>query len=450
MSHLRHRARVAALLAVLVTLLMSVIVFSPTAEAVDSPDTNNVGNLAEAAAPAQATAEDSGVVRVVKFNGLLDPVLADFLINALEQADADPRTRAVVLEVNSTGSVVSESVLNDVAAAIADADVAITAWVGPNGARATREVAQLVGLTDRVAVAPGARLGDTGPSVLDARFTPFWGDKANLVLDRTIDHEEAVREGFAPNPAPIIGEFIVQLADEYPVEITLQPDGGNTVDSFVRFERLSVLKSWMHSVASSPVAYLLFVIGMALLVFELYTAGVGLAGLIGAMCLLLGSYGLGILPTRTWAIALLVLSMVAYAIDVQTGVPRFWTAVGTVMFIIGTLFLYTDGVSLSWLSIIVGIAGIVTTMLVGMPTMVRTRFSTPTIGRDWMIGAMGKAIEAVEPDGVVEIRDSLWKARTNRATPIASGAAVRVVAVDGLWLEVEPEDGAAKDYRERG
>jgi membrane-bound serine protease (ClpP class) len=81
--------------------------------------------------------------------------------------------------------------------------------------------------------------------------------------------------------------------------------------------------------------------------------------------------------------------------------------------------------------------------------MVRTRFSTPTIGREWMIGQLGRAVTAVDPDGVVQIRDALWRASTNRATPIEELESVRVVSIDGLVLEVEPETGGAKDYRDR-
>jgi membrane-bound serine protease (ClpP class) len=84
-----------------------------------------------------------------------------------------------------------------------------------------------------------------------------------------------------------------------------------------------------------------------------------------------------------------------------------------------------------------------------MPSMVRTRFSTPTIGREWMVGEMGRAVTAVSPDGVVQIRDALWRASTNRATPIDELDRVRVVGIDGLVLEVEPEKGGARDYRER-
>ena len=79
--------------------------------------------------------------------------------------------------------------------------------------------------------------------------------------------------------------------------------------------------------------------------------------------------------------------------------------------------------------------------------MVRTRFSTPTIGREWMVGEVGTVEESLSPNGTVRLRDAIWRATTNRATPVESGGAIRVVAVDGLWLEVEPTEGAARDYR---
>jgi membrane-bound serine protease (ClpP class) len=84
-----------------------------------------------------------------------------------------------------------------------------------------------------------------------------------------------------------------------------------------------------------------------------------------------------------------------------------------------------------------------------MTAMVRSRFSTPTIGREDLVGEMGLAEADVDPDGVVRIREALWRARTNRATPIHAGDAVRVVSIEGVVLEVEPEAGGARDHRER-
>jgi membrane-bound serine protease (ClpP class) len=208
------------------------------------------------------------------------------------------------------------------------------------------------------------------------------------------------------------------------------------------------LSQLFHTVASPAVAYLLLAVGLALIVFELFTAGVGVAGVVGAGSFMLAGYGLGVLPIRWWGVALIGLSMVAFAIDVQTGVPRFWTAAGFVMFVVGSFTIY-DGLSLSWITLGVAFIGVLLTFLAGMPSMVRTRFSTPTIGREWMVGEMGRAVTAVSPDGVVQIHDALWRASTNRATPIDELDRVRVVGIDGLVLEVEPEEGAAKDYRDR-
>ena len=145
---------------------------------------------------------------------------------------------------------------------------------------------------------------------------------------------------------------------------------------------------------------------------------------------------------------ILAVSMFALAIDVQTGVPRIWTGIGIVLFVIFSFTVF-DGLSLSWITLLVAILGVVLAFLAGMPSMVRTRFSTPTIGREWMIGEMGRAVTALDPDGVVQVRDALWRASTNRATPIDELDRVRVVSIDGLVLEVEPETGGARDYRDR-
>jgi membrane-bound serine protease (ClpP class) len=221
----------------------------------------------------------------------------------------------------------------------------------------------------------------------------------------------------------------------------------------VRFSKLGLVDQLFHTVASPAVTYLLLLIGLALLVFEFFTAGVGVAGVVGAGCVILAATGLFVLPTRWWAVGLILAATLAFAVDVQVGIPRFWTGVGIVLTVIAsfTLFESLPGTSLRppWLSLITGIGGVMLTFIVGMPSMVRTRFATPTIGREWMIGAEGAAVGAIDPDGIAQVGNAKWHARTNRATPIAAGDALRVAAIDGVTLEVEPLEGGARDYRER-
>lgn len=397
------------------------------------------GPATAGAVPMQGETCGDGVVSVVEVDGLLDTVLVDFVEDEVRGAAGQC---AVVLQLDSGGATVSDERLDELIATIESTDVPVDVWVGPSGSRATDEAVRLLAAAEVVGVAPGSSIEVT-PALLDARGVGP-DELGDVDVGDRIGAERALELELIDNDAPVIGDFVIGL----PGVESEAVDGGRQPVTDVRFSSIDILGQLMHTVASPPVAYLLFVIGLALLLFELYTAGVGVAGVAGAGALLLGCYGLASLPTRPIGVALLLFAMFAYGVDVQTGVPRVWTGIGTVSFVLGSLLLY-DGVSVSWVTLLVAFVGITLTMLAGMPTMVRTRFSTPTIGREWMIGEIGSARTDVDPDGVVEIRDAPWRARTNRATPIEHGDQVRVVAIDGLVLEVEPEEGGARDYRER-
>ncbi|HJR26548.1 MAG TPA: NfeD family protein, partial [Acidimicrobiales bacterium] len=283
---------------------------------------------------------------------------------------------------------------------------------------------------------PGSRIEVTPALVGDRRL----GGRAAIGDD--LSAEDAVELGLVDNDAPTILELLGGLPGVESRVVQTEDGPRREPVTQARFGQLPLTGQLLHTVASPPVAYLLFVIGLALMLFELYTAGVGVAGLVGAGALVLGSYGLAELPTNPVAVALLLLAIVGYGIDVQTGVPRLWSGIATVAFVTGSVLLY-DGLSLSWVTLAVAIVGISLAMLGGMPAMVRVRFSTPTIGREWMVGEIGTAQGPVEPEGVVLVRDAPWRARTSRVTPIAAGDAVRVVSISGLVLEVEPVDNVS-------
>ena len=396
---------------------------------------------------AAQSAEDRGVVDVATISGFVDGIVAEFIESAIDTAERDG-SLALVLQVNSTDAVVSDERLIELADRIQGSSVPVSVWIGPSGSKAEGGVAQLAGVVDDLALAPGSKLGKMGEQILpEERFGVLFGDAHDRLVDSTIGFEDAIELGLA-REAPTLPFFVLDI-EGFESEIDTSGDEPVRVPlSIVRFQKLSLLDQLMHTVASPAVAYLLFLIGGALMVFELYTAGVGIAGVLGAGCFLLGCYGLDVLPARWWAVALLVIAILGFAVDVQTGVPRAWSVIATVCLVFGSLYLY-EGTSISWVTLVAGIGGITLSMVMGMPAMVRTRFGTPTIGREWMIGELGMARDPVDPEGVVIIQDAPWRARTNRATPIPAGDPVRVVAIEGLWLEVEPKEGGARDYRER-
>jgi len=363
---------------------------------------------------------------VIEVDGYLDPVLVDFIDRSLTEA-ADAGSVALVLQLDSPGVVADRDRFDRLVQRLEETEVPVATWVGPSGAVALGDAARLVEVADHAGVAPGSvvEIGGLG-----------------------LNDEEAMEASVADIEAPTLGDLIVNLPG---VEVR-EVDDGDVVRrepvTPTRFSQLPLLDQLMHTVASPPVAYLLFVAGMALLVFELYAAGIGIAGATGALFFVLGGYGLAVLPTNPVGVGLLVISMFGFAVDVQSGVPRFWTGVGTAAFASGSLLLY-DGLTQPWLAFGAGIVGILLFFIGAVPAVTRSRFSTATIGRDWMVGELGEARTAIDPDGVVTVRGAQWKARTNRATPIDAGAEVRVAGIDGLELEVEPLQGAARDYRDR-
>jgi membrane-bound serine protease (ClpP class) len=394
------------------------------------------------AAPAQDDA--AGYVSVIEVSGLLDRVLVDFVETQITEAE-DGGAIALVLQLNSAGAVVADDGLAALVDRIESADVPIDVWVGPSGSQATGNATALLAAARTVGVAPGSRIEITRELLGDGSL------EGNAAVGDDISAGEAVDLGLVDNAAPTIGIFLYGEPPDFaplPGVETKVVGGERQPETQARFAQLPLGGQLMHTVSSPPVAYLLFVIGLALILFELFTAGVGVAGLVGAGCLVLGSYGLAALPTNPVAVGLLLFAMLGYAIDVQTGVPRVWSGIATVAFAIGSFTLY-DGLSLSWITLLVAIVGMAVAMIGGMPAMVRSRFSTPTIGREWMVGEVGTAVGRVAPDGVVTVRDAPWRARTNRATPIDASQAVRVVSIDGLLLEVEPLEGAATDHRDR-
>lgn len=387
--------------------------------------------LAPAAAAAQERTPHVDVIEVI---GLVDAIQVDFVRDALRAAEQD-RAEALVIQINSRGGIADRSDLDVLLFRLAHASIPVAVWVGPSGGNAIGQAFEIFQASAVTGTAARSRIGPPGQA-----------SPADIALE----------QGLADLNAPTLGDFVVELDGRKVGDTTVEtakvirtpgedPRRQPTVE--VRFAKLGLLARLLHTAASPSVAYLLFAAGLGLIILELFSAGIGMAAATGAVCIVLSSYGLVALPTRPYAVGLILVAFLGYAIDVQAGAPRAWTAMGTVAMAVGSVLLYEEGLSPSPIVLVTVVGGTALLMVAGLPAMLRSRFSTPTIGRESMVGEVGAAVDAVAPDGTVSVRGATWLARTNRATPIAVGESVRVVGIDGLLLEVEPEAGGAKDYR---
>jgi membrane-bound serine protease (ClpP class) len=457
-AHIRTFARRFAAVACLVT--AAAILFTDVASA----------------RPGQATPRRNGI-DVVKVDGLLDPPTASLVRDAIGRAN-ERRSTMIVLQLDSGGSidVDVEPMLRDVRRS----RVPVVVWVGPSGAKAKGAATLLAESAPVVAVSSGSSIGPADPLRLDQpgatnpgavadrleALALQWdrdGAGARRLAAENLSADAAHRAGAINTVEPTVGELIVSL-DGRAVPTASGPKLLSTAtvvgeglgrrrqpNQEVRFDRLDVANQLLHTLISPSIAYLLFVAGLALIVFEFYTCGIGLAGLAGAAALVAALVGFSHLTVAWWAAGLLMLAVFGFAVDVQAGGLGVWTFIGGGALVAGSLTLYGGDARLNppWWVLAIVVVGTALFMLGAMTAVIRSRFSTPTIGREGIVGEEGRAEVDVAPDGVVLIQGARWRARTNRATPIGAGDPVRVVAVEGLVLEVEPPAGGARDYRDR-
>lgn len=419
-----------------------------------------------------AVAASSGRgIDVIQIDGLIDPPNAALIKDAIRNANRDHR-QLLVIKFNSGGAVDVDPA--PLVRAVRDSRVPIVAWIGPSGSKARGLAALLATQVSVAAVSNGSSIGPLRPLLLDH---PDRDDVKRFAIGsrrwvpasrRSLGADDAVRLGVtdrvcaAPPGCATLGDFVVALDGKTVVTAAgnVKLDTAKVVgkgadrrrrpDLQIHFRKLDLIGQAVHTLTNPSIAYLLLVVGLALMVFEFFTISIGLAGATGAVGLIGAFVGFSHLPVNVWALVLIFLAMLGYAIDVQAGRAYSWTVIATVLLIVGSIFLYggSSALHVYWWLIVLLVASTVTFFVTAMPVAVRSRFSTPTIGRESLVGEQGEAAVDISPEGVVLLRGARWRARTNRATPISAGESIRVVEVDGLVLEVEPETGAARDYRE--
>jgi membrane-bound serine protease (ClpP class) len=423
------------------------------------------------ARPAEVAKAAERHMEVVQVEGAIDPVVADLIMGALRRAQTNGAS-VVILQIDSKGALDTDPL--ELIDAVRTSKVPVVAWVGPGKSTARGAAAAIVAAASFSAASPGASVGPLGPYRLDGKLSsdgvvlhqipglpPLPGSRIEgrfTGLGRRFSGAKAAQSGLIDAVAPTLGDLIVTLngkdvtAAGGPVrlstakQIDTKAGPRQTADQPVSFLKLGTFASVQHSLTSPSVVFLLLIVGLSLMVFEFFTIGIGLAGLVGAAAVVGALFGCSHLPVNGWALGLLFLSTFGFAVDVQAGHQGFWTGVGVVALLAGALKLFGGSAALDVPLWLVGLifVGQIIFMLGGMTVAVRNRFSVPTVGRDSMIGELGEARTDLDPDGVVTVRGAPWRARTGRNRPVSAGGAIRVVAVDRLVLEVEPGEAPAE------
>jgi membrane-bound serine protease (ClpP class) len=411
------------------------------------------------AAPLAALAQagEASVV-VVKVDGAIDRTLASYVRDALEDAEADGAT--VVVQLDSAGTLDQDAVA--LAERIHRAQVPVIVWVGPTPARARGAGLLLMYAAGVAAVAPGVGVGPLQPLDLAGADEPSTDELQDLVRSWVAERDRPAPVSFPDEPVPAreaLERNVAQLAVASVTALLEELDGRTVATASgpvtlrtriataededpvnVRFVDLGPWDRVLHAAASPTWIYVLLVLGLAALAFELTQPGFGFAGFSGVGMVALAAYGLVVVPFWWPGLALLLLGICLMTLDVlvrRLG-PATW--LGLAAFVAGSLLVFRD-VSEEidpsrWL---IGGAAVAALLYWGFGLTValqsRERITSTQRG---LVGLLGETRGELKPEGPVHVKGTLWRGRSVDG-PIPAGTRVRVRGVDGLILRVEPE-----------
>ncbi|HEX2502729.1 MAG TPA: nodulation protein NfeD [Miltoncostaeaceae bacterium] len=410
--------------------------------------------------PAAGQGAEPAPVRVIELDGSIDPATAVFVDRRIGSAE-DARAAAIVIRLDTPGGAISS--MRDIVSDMQAAEVPVTVWVGPSGARAGSAGAFIAAASDQLGMAPGTNIGSATPigsggEDLEAKvrndaaaFIAALADETGrnaesyraMVTDASnLTAEEAVDQDVADTIQPTLESFVAWLdgqpGREGAIETTGAPIETDALPWYLRV---------LQALTDPNLVFFLLLVGLAGVGFEIFHPGAIVPAVVGAICLLLALAGLAVLPFQWTGIALLALAVALFIAETQVAGFGALALGGVVALALGGAFLFdSDDPALEpSVGVIVATAAVVGGgFAVAAHLVLRARRQPSRTGGAELVGEVGRARGAIGPGGgSVLVNGEIWSARAGAGVEIPAGREVRVVTVhrDDLTLTVEPREG---------
>ncbi|HAU1152065.1 TPA: nodulation protein NfeD [Legionella pneumophila] len=403
----------------------------------------------------------------LNINGPIGPATVDYLERGIKSSqDAD----LIVILIDTPGGLYDST--RNIIQLFLLSDVPIITYVSPTGARAASAGTYLMYASTLAAMAPGTQMGAASPVSLGTGFSEGEKDeKKKSVMENKVTHdavatirslaqlrgrdpdfaEKAVTEGKSITANEALNKGVINYIAKNRNDLLSQVHGikvsqnNKTITINTESPDIQVINpDWRTrflSVITNPtVAYLLLLLGIYGIFFELVNPGYVLPGVVGAVSMLFALYALQLLPINYAGLGLIILGILFVIAEVFT--PSFGAlgVGGTVSFILGSIMLMnTEHIAfqIAWSAIwAMAVLNILIFVLV-LGMLVKSRNQKIRHGLETLVGAKGRALGDINLEGQAVIKGEIWNVHSS--SPIAANKSIKVTRASGLLLEVEED-----------
>ena len=403
-----------------------------------------------------------GPVMVVAIASSINPVTADFLSSAIERAQEE-NAGLLVVELDTPGGL--DSAMRQMVQEIIRTPVPVVVYVSPPGSRAASAGVLITLAADIAAMAPGTNIGAAHPvgiggggmdntmakkvendAAAYARSLAEkkgrngeWAEKAvreSASLTETDALKNNVIDLVAPSLAGLLSAIDGRVIEKGGKKITLRTKGAEVtrIPMGLRHRVLSAL-------ADPNIAYILMMIGIYGIFFELSNPGAVFPGVVGGIALILGFYSLQTLSANYAGFLLIALALILFILEIKIASHGALTIGGIISLVLGSLMLFRSSADpylrISWTVILTMVAVSVAFFGTVVTLAVRSQLRRPATGSEGLIGETGVAMADFTGKGKIFVVGEMWDARCD--TPLRKGQEVMVEGREGMTLVVKPK-----------
>lgn len=396
---------------------------------------------------------------VIKFSASINPAIADFISSSIEDAETR-KANAIVIQIDTPGGL--DLAMRDIIKRILSAEVPVIVFVSPSGARAASAGVLITLASDIAAMAPGTNIGAAHPvGIGGGKMDETMAEKiandaaayARSIADkkgRNADWaEEAVRKSTSLTEKMALQKKVIDLVAEDLSDLLVKVDGmevekdGNTfvIDSkaaVVVFNKMGLRHRILNALSDPNVAYILLMLGIYGVFFELSNPGAIFPGVVGGICIILGFYALQTLSVNYAGFLLIALAMILFILEMKVPSYGMLSVGGVIALFLGSIMLFHSRepyLRISMKTLVPMI--LLSTLFFGSIIFlaIRAQKQKPKTGFHAIVGESGKVTSDIIETGKVFVAGEIWDAVSDES--IKEGEDVVVTGKEGFKLFVK-------------